>query len=104
MARGMRPWTHVEEDALRGLLAEMKRRKAAGWSVVLGPRELVLRPPARELGKFAVRTRTAGGFRIQFFDRAVNHWTQGGHAAADTPDAAAELLAWAEALVAGRTA
>jgi hypothetical protein len=99
----MRPWTHVEEDALRRLLAEMKRRKAAGWSVVLGARELVLRPPARELGKFAVLTRTPGGFWIHFFDRTRNRWAEGGRAVADTPDAAAELLAWAEALVAGRT-
>jgi hypothetical protein len=98
----MHTWTRADEDVLRGLLAEMKARKAAGWSVVLGPKELVLRPPARSLGKFSV-TITRGGFRIHFFDRSLNHW-KGDYTVPPGPGAAAELLAWAEALVAGRAA
>jgi hypothetical protein len=98
MAKWIRPWTRADEEVLRELLAEMKRRKPAGWSVVLGPKELVLRPPDRERGKFAVMTGTRDGFWIHFFDRSLNHW-QGDHTVPAGPDAAAQLLAWAAARV-----
>lgn len=103
MPRWMREWTRADEDVLRGLMAEIKARKAAGWSVVLGPKELVLRPPVRALGKFAVMTATRDGFWIHFFDRALNHWADD-HTIPAGPAAAAELLAWAEGVVAGRAA
>jgi hypothetical protein len=102
MTRWMRTWTRADEDVLRGLMAEMKARKAAGWSVVLGPKELVLRPPVRTLGKFAV-SMSRDGFWIHFFDRSLNHWADS-HTVPVGPAAAAELLAWAEGVVAGRAA
>jgi hypothetical protein len=101
MGRWFGAWTRADEELLGGLLREMLALRPPGWSVVRGENEIVLRAPDRALGKFSVMIDTRGGFRIHFFDRALNHWAEGRTFAAG-PDAAAELVAWAQALAAGR--
>ena len=102
MARWLREWTRADEDVLRGLMREMKRIKPRGWSLVPGAKQLVLRPPAREAGKFTVM-HLRDGFWIHFFDRSLDHWTESATIAPGA-SAPAELLAWAEAVAAGRAA
>lgn len=102
MARWLREWARADEDVLRGLMREMMRIKPRGWSLVPGAKQVVLRPPAREIGKFTVM-HLRDEFRIHFFDRSLNHWAEGA-TITPGPDAAAELLAWAEAVAAGRAA
>lgn len=101
MGRWFGAWTRADDDVLGGLLREMMPRRTPGWSMVRGEAEIVLRPPERALGKFSVMIETRGGFRIHFFDRALNHWAED-HTVPAGPDAVAELLAWAQALAAGR--
>jgi hypothetical protein len=94
-------WTAAEADAMRRLLEDLRRRKGRGWSVVLGHDELVIRAPARELGKFSV-TVWRGELRIGFHDRGLNHWADW-HRLPAGPDVASAVLAWVEAVAAGRS-
>ena len=77
MARWADDLTPEHEAALRALLARLVRDKPRGWSVVLGDRELVLRPEDRNQGRASATVITTGlepMFQMSFFAPAVNQW------------------------------
>jgi hypothetical protein len=85
-----------DRAALESLRSALAADKPAGWSVVRGLRELVLRPPNRQAGKVGIRVR--GGVATgAFHDRGRGVWTEHREWAIG-PATAAAILAWATEL------
>jgi hypothetical protein len=95
MAWWVEEWRAPQLATMRALMREMKHRKPRGWSVVMGERELVLRPADRCLGRFGITLRQ-GMLRIALHDHQLNRWTGSHEVPADAPDAAVQLLSWAQ--------
>ena len=94
MARLADDLSEAEANALGALFVQLKSFKPAGWSIVQGDRELVIRPYDRGLGKFGV-TIFRSRFRIAFFSPSLNHWDGDSHFDF-TEDCAGPMLKWAQ--------
>jgi hypothetical protein len=97
--------TDDEQAEMSALLRELRRAKPAGWSVVAGDRELVLRPKDRSVGKFGitvVKVNAEPQFSVGFFSRQGNHWRR--HETFPfVSTSAAAVLSWAEETVAAES-
>jgi len=87
---------------LSTLFQELRRVKPAGWSVVAGDRELVLRPKDRSVGKFGItllKVDSMAQWTVGFFSRKQNHWTE--RATFPLSNASADAIQrWAEQTIA----
>lgn len=91
-----------EQCVMRALFRRLVASKPRGWSVVVGDRELVVRPANRLLGKVGitiVRTKPEPAFCVSFFSPAVNRWSGSAYFPLSA-DSAGLLLDWAIARVA----
>jgi hypothetical protein len=87
-----------ERQVLDALHADLLAMKSAGWSVVRGLRELVIRPPDRAVGKVGLTLR-GGTVHGAFFDGTRRIWTHRRDWAVSAGPAA-EILDWARAIIA----
>jgi len=64
-----------DERALKDLLTELRRLKPRRWSVILGDRELVLRPGDRQNGKVSLTVSALPhSLSATFFSPALGIW------------------------------
>ena len=94
MSRWMDELEPPDRAALEQLRAELIAEKPAGWSVVSGLRELVVRPPDRRAGRIGI-TMINGRFHGVLHDRAKGVWTERAEWPV-TASAAEAILAWAD--------
>lgn len=75
MARWLGPLDQEQAHALDRLFRELNSLKPAGWSVVKGENDVVIRPRDRCLGKFALTPSVDQTYRVAFFSADLGRWT-----------------------------
>ena len=78
---------------LKTLAADLRRTKPEGWSVVLGLKEIVVRPKDRTTGRFSIDFVRDGVCSAAFFSRELNYWNKRKHFNSDV-SLAASLNEW----------
>jgi hypothetical protein len=76
----MRKWQIALPDQvefrLKELATDLRRLKAAGWSVVFSRNEIIVRPKDRALGKFTITPVGKAQVVVSFFSRELNIWNK----------------------------
>jgi hypothetical protein len=97
MARWADYPTPEEEAQLKRVLSEIRGLKPTGWSIVLGDRQLLLRPKNRQRGKVSL---TVSGspprLGAMFYSHALGHWAASTSFPFD-PASAPLVIEWANA-------
>lgn len=61
---------------LKALANDLRRIKPQGWSVVLSPNVIIVRPKDRTTGKFCISFVPGESCCVSFFSQELNYWNK----------------------------